>query len=580
MQAKDIEQLAREIAERRSINRRTVLKGGAATAAAAWMSGSAPLRAQSGGSFDHKTFLLDRIQFGRDEESSSKYDLVGGYTPFLELQLDPGDPYHDDGDAQIAAISPQQDKLYGQDPADIFWDPDYYGSPCAPPFLPKANTIIGLSAQTVLTKSHFSTRQLQWVMAEFWQDHMLTTFLGQPQAHFLWLPSFRDALLANALGTYEELLTASAQSGSMLWYLNLYQNTKLQPDENYARELLELYTVGLKNYLNLPPHDPLNPPAPGEVFTQTDVEETARLLTGWGIDTFPGSGSFCPTDINYPPNKNPNFGKFKFVLGNHDTSGTKRILGVDYLDTSGTEADGELFLTHLSKKVNHPVAVLSSAHTALHVTARMIQWFIGDDFSGQLFNVWVRTATEFFNSGGRITDTLRELFREDKIAELRPRPYLKMRRPLNLVLSLMRALRPDFLPGAAGQDINGNWIVQLYQMGQAPGYRAAPNGYPAENKDWQGSLLGRERFIRAAISDSSDAGLDVTDAKLDSIFNGIASTSYVDHVNQTLMGGILPAAEVAALQQYVSAVHPQISIDSRREALIAAFSSPSFQYLY
>ena len=117
-------------------------------------------------------------------------------------------------------------------------------------------------------------------------------------------------------------------------------------------------------------------------------------------------------------------------------------------------------------------------------------------------------------------------------------------------------------------------------MGQAPGYRAAPNGYPTANAAWQGTLLARQRFVRALLTEPNVSGIDVPQSAFDTLFMGVPSTGWVDHVNQEWMGGMLPANEVAALQQYVDATG-SLSVDERRrEAVVAAFSAPSFQYLY
>ena len=118
----------------------------------------------------------------------------------------------------------------------------------------------------------FSRRQLYEVMVEFWSDHFnihLLNGLG---------PTLKPAddiqvIRAHALGNFGDLLRASAHSPSMLFYLDNYLNQASAPNENYARELMELHTLGVDGG-----------------YTEADVKEVARCFTGWTI-RFPGDSS-------------------------------------------------------------------------------------------------------------------------------------------------------------------------------------------------------------------------------------------------------------------------------------------------
>ena len=116
--------------------------------------------------------------------------------------------------------------------------------------------------QATLLRAVYSRRQLHERMAEFWSDHFnIYAFKGQgPQ---LLIADNRDTIRAHALGRFRDLLHASARSAAMLGYLDNGVNVKGVPNENYARELMELHTLGVHGG-----------------YTQRDVQEVARCLTG------------------------------------------------------------------------------------------------------------------------------------------------------------------------------------------------------------------------------------------------------------------------------------------------------------
>jgi uncharacterized protein (DUF1800 family) len=152
--------------------------------------------------------------------------------------------------------------------------------------------------QACLLRAVYSSRQLEQVMVEFWTDHFNVSQLKQECS---WLKTVDDRLIRkHALGKFRDLVSASARSAAMLFYLDNDKNRKLDPathsgpNENYARELLELHTLGVKSGYSL-----------------KDIQEVARCLSGWsykkGLAAWPGD--------------------FEFHAAQHD-DGPKRVLGV------------------------------------------------------------------------------------------------------------------------------------------------------------------------------------------------------------------------------------------------------------
>ncbi|MBE9540288.1 MAG: DUF1800 family protein [Proteobacteria bacterium] len=149
-------------------------------------------------------------------------------------------------------------------------------------------------------------RQLYERMVEFWSDHFNINLLDD-RINYLKTTDDREAIRPNAMGTFRDLLHANARSPAMLLYLDNYSNTKEGPNENYARELLELHTLGVDGG-----------------YTETDVVEVARAFTGWTISP-------------------ENFG-FAFRMKNHDRR-KKSVLGQRILRTAtGGITDGEQVL--------------------------------------------------------------------------------------------------------------------------------------------------------------------------------------------------------------------------------------------
>ncbi|MGH7616945.1 MAG: DUF1800 domain-containing protein, partial [Gemmatimonadaceae bacterium] len=180
--------------------------------------------------------------------------------------------------------------------------------------------------QATLYRSTYSARQLYHRMVEFWSDHFNqdVTKVG-----YLLVADQRDVIRKNALGRFPDLLKASAHSASMMAYLDQNTSNKNAPNQNYAREIMELHTLSVDGG-----------------YTQDDVAELSRVLTGW---TITGRGVFT---------FNPNI---------HDT-GNKVVLGTTIQGQSGAAGinEGEQVLDML---VNHP-------STATFIATKMLRWLL------------------------------------------------------------------------------------------------------------------------------------------------------------------------------------------------------------
>jgi uncharacterized protein (DUF1800 family) len=321
--------------------------------------------------------------------------------------------------------------------------------------------------QAKLLRAAFSERQLQEVLVDFWFNHF-NVFIGKGQVR-QYLPEYeRDVIRPQVLGNFRDLLGAVAHSPAMLIYLDNWQsaapNTQMvnrgrigmlqRPaprrqarglNENYARELMELHTLGVDGG-----------------YTQQDVVELARILTGWTIEG-PRQG-----------------GGFLFRPAMHD-SGTKTFLGTRF-DGSGRD-EGERALDLLARHRS----------TARHISYKLAQRFVADDPPTALVD---RAARTFTDSGGNLREVVRTIITSPEF--LSPEVYrAKVKTPLEFVVSSVRATGATMnsaLPLVAAMR---NLGMPLY--GSQP-----PTGYSATSDAWvnTGALLNRMNFAVSLVEGS------------------------------------------------------------------------------
>lgn len=281
----------------------------------------------------------------------------------------------------------------------------------------------------MVTRAVHSRAQLLERMVEFWSDHFNVASDGIELDYVVFQ---REAIRKHALGRFADLLLATAQSPAMLYYLDNFLNVAEAPNENYAREVMELHTLGVDGG-----------------YTEEDVRNVARALTGWTIDDKGSRG-------------------FYFHLASHDTA-PKRVLGVDLPAFRGIE-DGLDVLRILAE---HP-------STARFVCRKLCVRFVSDQPPDELVNAL--TAT-WISTGGQIKPVLRQLFLSPEFAASEGQ---KLRRGLDFAIGAMRA---------AGTEVTNFYQLEslLDGLAQIPYNWHPPNGYPDVAPTWinLGALLAR-----------------------------------------------------------------------------------------
>ncbi len=286
----------------------------------------------------------------------------------------------------------------------------------------------------------YSARQLHELMVDFWTDH-LNIASQKGDCRWLKVADDRDVIRAHALGRFRDLIRASALSPAMLIYLDGHDN-KVEhpgdrPNENYARELLELHTLGVHGG-----------------YTQADVMEVARCLSGWTYENRPFR--FRAARVDFEP-------------GRHD-DGAKTVLGRT-IPAGGGAGDLERVLD----------VVCAHPSTARHVATKLARYFVADPAPPEAVEA---AAGAFSASQGDIRQTLRALFATESFRAARGNLF---KRPMRFVIS---ALRATDCPTGAGRTI----VRYLERMGHAPFQYPTPEGYPLEAQPWLGGLLWRWNF--------------------------------------------------------------------------------------
>jgi uncharacterized protein (DUF1800 family) len=313
-----------------------------------------------------------------------------------------------------------------------------------------------------ITRAVLSERQLEEVMVDFWFNHF--NVYAQKGAVRWLLPAYeREAIRPHALARFRDLVLATARHPAMLFYLDNWLSTRadlvvpggpnagrrMGLNENYARELMELHTLGVDGG-----------------YTQQDVIEVARCFTGWTIDR-PQQG-----------------GGFLFRPQAHDR-GPKRVLG-QVIPAGGGQQDGERVIDIL---VRHP-------STARFIATKLARRFVSDEPPAALVD---RVAATFLRTDGDIRAVLVAIFTAPEFWS--PEAYrAKIKTPLEVVASAVRTLDGRLAPAGAGPDaLAGGGVALAREVARlgAPLYEAQPpTGYPDRAESWvnTGALLARMNF--------------------------------------------------------------------------------------
>lgn len=538
---------------KRAVNRRAVLKAGVLAAMPTVLARaepepvkSAPLKSTpskpvpAGSSFPRPpmgVLVLSRLGFGPTSGDLAAFQALGGgdearLERWLSAQLRPDQI--DDGACEA--------RLGGSDslnkPLDALWKDYYRGAPEGDRKYEVIWTPTRETRQAVLTRMVYSRRQLHEVLSGFWRDHF-NVHPDKDERIPALLPHYDATLRQHALGNFRTLLGAVARHPVMLYYLDNASSTRAGPNENYARELFELHTLGAGHYRGVGRQQAVPGYASGrpEGYVDDDVYEATRVLTGWRVADDPDQAVGDNSGFVYEGQAHDRFQKT--VLGR-------------YFPPNGGVQEGDTLLD------------LVAAHpgTALHVAGKLARRLIADVPPPEL----VQAAAGVFTAAARAPDQLAQvvsfLARSDAF---RSTWGERVRRPLETLAAAMRGLGSD-LKGSTGTD--GLW--QPGWMGHDAYDWRPPNGAPDVRAAWSGSghMLRRWTMARALTGNWwKEIGSDVTGVTPDALRTPLELT---DHWAARLLGHPLPPASRLLVARELAGdgdLKAPLGADQRRERL-------------
>lgn len=387
--------------------------------------------------------LLDRVTWGANASSVSELRQVGA-AAFLDAQLHPRAdaplpaPVQATIDAMAISKRPVEEvvaEMQQRRQTALAMKDDMAKKAAQREFQQGMTALAREAATRTLLRAIYSPNQLQEQMTWFWMNHF-SVFQRKAELRVLVADYEEHAVRPHALGRFRDLVAATLRHPAMLRYLDNAQNRAGHINENYARELLELHTMGV-----------------GSGYTQRDVQELARLLTGVGMRA----------------------GRFEFHPRLHDM-GDKVILGHTIHGRGYAEVDEVLDI------------ICRQPATARFVSRKLATYFVADDPPAALVE---RMAATFQRTGGDIAAVLATMFDSPEFARSLGG---KFKDPMHYVVSTARlALDDRPLPDAAPL------LMWLARLGELPNDHQTPDGYPLVEAAWSspGQMTTRFEFARA-----------------------------------------------------------------------------------
>jgi uncharacterized protein (DUF1800 family) len=372
--------------------------------------------------------------------------------------------------------------------------------------------VAGELLQTRLLTDLYSQRQLQAVMTDFWLNHFNVYLKKGPFAPWYLVDYEQNVIAPRAMGKFEDLLVATAKSPAMLFYLDnqtsigprspaalraqanpAAKNKDLGLNENYARELMELHTLGVDGG-----------------YTQKDVTEVAKVFTGWTIDEPRKGAEFAFNDRRHEP-------------------GVKVVMGQTIPETG--EEEGMLVLHRLA----------TSPATAHHLSQQLAERFVSDAPPPALVD---RMAKTYLHSDGDIRQVLRTMFSSPEFWS-REAFRAKVKTPEEFVLSAVRA---------TGGEVNRPAAVlnAMNQLGMPFFGCQTPNGYSWTSETWvnSGDLVSRINIALALASHRLGTTTDLDALMKINAPNGATAAQKETKLEAVFLDGELNAqARQTVLQQ-------------------------------
>jgi uncharacterized protein (DUF1800 family) len=456
--------------------------------------------------------MVNRITWGANP-STMQYVAKVGLPHYMQEQLAPTRPMPPTIAEQISAMTISQQPLatlvqdleQRRKDADAIKD-DEAKKMAQQAYQAELNRLSREAQTRTLLRAVYSPNQLQEQLVWFWMNHF-SIHAGKHNNRAMIGDFEESAIRPHALGKFRDLVAATVFHPAMIRYLDNEQNAVNKINENYARELMELHTLGVDGR-----------------YSQKDVQELARILTGVGINF----GNATPNVRKELATQYVRKRLFEFNPNRHDY-GDKIFLGQPLKGRGLAEVNEAI--DRLSK---HPA-------TARFVSRKLALFFVSDDPPQELIE---RMAATFKSSDGDIAATLKTLLNS---RELNASLGKKFKAPIHYVVSAVRLAYDEKPILNAGPMLN--W---LNRMGQPMFGRQTPDGYPLLQTAWASPGQMTTRFEIAKAIGSGSAGLFKTDGPQPiekPAFPQLANALYFAQMQQTLSPATRQALDQAASPQ-------------------------------
>ncbi len=536
------------------ISRRAFLGGSAAVLAGSVLDIDQPPLVEATGAAQHaqahvlnsapatmptaEVIALNRIAYGPRPGDIERVQTMG-LAAYVDEQLNPNDSDDADCLARIATATLHIQYAAGTDyPAvdedrpletldqtlDVLWQRSKHGS-----FTERYRPVDEVRAATWL-RAIYSKWQLREVLMEFWLNHFNVNTRADSRIAATWPLYVYGAIKPHCFGKFRDLLEAVAQSIAMQYYLDNATSRDGPANENYARELFELHTLGSDNYFNdlydrwqdVPGAQEGSPAG----YIDVDVYEAARAFTGWTIadGKYVGSGSYLPDT-----------GEFMYYDGWHDNA-QKRVLATEFLHNAPPLQDG------------HDVLDLVARHpgTARHICKKLCQRLVADQPAESLVQQAVAVWLANVDDAAQIQKTLRTIILS---AEFSATWGKKVKRPFELQVAFLRAIGAEVTP-------NSSLFYRLGQTGYAMFDWPTPTGMPDIAAAWLSTNTIMQNWNTLYALYSSSFGAATFDLRAQIPATATTSRQIVDYWVSRMLGYSVDASTYEQLLSFMAQGEP------------------------
>jgi uncharacterized protein (DUF1800 family) len=417
---------------------------------------------------DNSKRLLRRISYGPTQSDLNEIESLG-YDAYLDRQINYSSIDDSACESLIQTAVPNASMTLNQINQ-----------------LSQGNSYIGSEAAVaaMIIRSVKSKRQLYQRMVEFYQDH----FHVMSGTHFgVWLHYQREVIWANAMGSFKDILKASANHGLMMLYLDNRLSTANNLNVNYAREIMELHTLGVNGG-----------------YTEEDIYQLADILTGWAVEQ---------------DNTNLNYGEFRYNDSVH-AQGTRTVMGQTFAQQG--KAQGDAVIDWLA---SHPSTIKFMAD-------KLCMWFLGRPASPQI----LVQISAVWGTDGNIPAVLRVILDSANIAQIQP----IFKRPFHLIVGALRQSESNLT--------SAYWVREyLKESGHSIGSWVQPDGFPNGFSYWSGGMVKRFKLMTHFAKGRMQNAPTIDVSGMDAMSDG----ERMAFINNAFFLGELPVSDQIWIRRYM-----------------------------